>query len=161
MLNTHKQKYSKLSNLSNKLESIYATAKVCKENKCLTLDPDLSDIMKNSRDYDTLEWAWKGWHDATGAKMRSIYSQTVEIQNKGARENNYKDLSERWIEDFEDVNFEQNSADLFAQIKPLYEQLHAYVRRRLSDLYASKYPKNHDPKLIPAHLLGSFNYHID
>lgn len=146
----------RLSNLSSKLESIYATAKVCQEDGvCLSLDPEITEIMKNSRDYNKLIWAWKGWHDQTGPRMRQIYTQTVQIQNKGARENNYQDLSERWIEDFEDSDFEQHAEELFDEIKPLYEQLHAYVRRKLKNLYGSNYAANHDPKLIPAHILGN------
>ncbi|CAF0741045.1 unnamed protein product [Brachionus calyciflorus] len=145
------------SSLSKKLEYIYATAKVCDNstNECLALEPEITEIMTNSRDYDKLLWVWKGWHDATGPKMRDIYTRTVEIRNKAARENGYKDLSEKWMEDFEDDNFEKNYDDLFEQIRPLYEQLHAYVRRKLKNVYGSKYPPTLNPKLIPAHLLGN------
>ncbi|RNA14455.1 angiotensin-converting enzyme-like [Brachionus plicatilis] len=144
------------SELSSKLESIYATAKVCEtESNCLTLDPELSSLLKDSRDYEKLLWAWKGWHDQTGPKMRHIYARTVEINNKASKENGYKDLSERWIEDFEDDEFEAKYDELFLRIKPLYSQLHAYVRRKLKGVYGLNYPENHDPKLIPAHLLGN------
>ena len=93
--------------LTNNLESIYATAQVCEENgeRCLSLDPELSGIMMSSRDYDRVLWAWKGWHDATGPKMRELYSKIVEIENRGAAYSQYKDLSERWLEDFEDAQF--------------------------------------------------------
>lgn len=143
------------SELSNKLESIYATAKVCDKNSnCVTLDPELSNMLKESRNYDELLWAWKGWHDQTGPKMRQIYARTVELNNKAAKENGYKDLSDRWIEDFEDDEFEVKYDELYFKIKPLYEQLHAYVRRKLKGIYGSSYPKDHNPKFIPAHLLG-------
>lgn len=66
----------------------------------------------------------------------------------------YKDISENWIEDFEDPNFEQNYTDLYEQIKPLYVQLHAYVRRKLKSFYGKHYPSTHNNSLIPAHLLG-------
>ncbi|CAF0741030.1 unnamed protein product [Brachionus calyciflorus] len=143
--------------LSQELRLIYSKAKVCDNstNECLALEPEITEIMTNSRDYDKLLWVWKGWHDATGPKMRDIYTRTVEIRNKAARENGYKDLSEKWMEDFEDDNFEKNYDDLFEQIRPLYEQLHAYVRRKLKNVYGSKYPPTLNPKLIPAHLLGN------
>jgi peptidyl-dipeptidase A len=145
------------SSLKSQLESIYAVAKVCEPDgiNCASLDPELTAIMKSSRDYDRILWAWKGWHDATGPKMRHTYTKIVEIQNKGAVFSNYKDLSENWIEDFQDKNFEVMIDGLFNEIKPLYEQIHAYARRKLAGLYGSKYPANHDPKLIPAHLLGN------
>lgn len=110
--------------------------------------------MQNSRDYDELLWAWTGWHNESGRKMRSIYAQTVAIKNQAARDNNYKDLSEYWISDFEDDKFEKKAAKLFKQIKPLYQKIHAYVRDKLESFYGSHYPKTHDPQLIPAHLLG-------
>lgn len=140
------------------MEFIYGTAKVCENDNstCLSLEPELTELMRNSRDYNRLLWAWKGWHDATGPKMRDIYTQTISLRNNAARENGYKDMSERWIEDFEDENFEKNYDSLYEQIKPLYEQLHAYVRRKLRDFYGSNYPQNFNQKLIPAHLLGKF-----
>lgn len=142
--------------MSKHLEYLYANSKVCKNetNDCLSLEPGLNDIMKKSRDYDDLLWAWKGWRDATGPKMRETFAQLVEIRNKAAKENGYKDLSEKWIEDFEDEHFERTYDSLYEQIRPLYEQLHIYVRRKLRKLYGPKYPENLNPKLIPAHLLG-------
>ena len=134
---------------------IFTNAKVCDNQKCFGLDPGLNEIMSNSRDYDRLLWAWKGWHDATGAKMRKTYAETVQLNNKAARENGYSDLSERWLEDFEDENFEAVLDNLYEEIKPLYQHLHAYVKRKLDSVYSSKYDKNHDPKLIQAHLLGN------
>jgi hypothetical protein len=38
------------------------------------------------------------------------------------------------------------------QIKPLYEQLHAYVRRKLRDLYGPEKISREAP--LPAHILG-------
>lgn len=145
------------------LESIYGKARVCrpteetlngKQDNCVPLDPDLTQIMRNSRNYDELEWAWSGWHNESGRKMRSIYAQTVVIQNKAARENGYEDLSEYWIADFEDDMFEEKAAELFEAIKPLYQKIHAYVRGKLETVYGAHYPEWHDPQLIPAHLLG-------
>lgn len=167
--------FRKLSELSSRLESIYAKAKVCRNNftamaessneqesdeddkleECFNLDPGITDIMANSRDYDELLWAWKGWHDASGKKMRSTFTETVQIQNKAARENNYTDLSEYWIADFEDAHFEKNAEALFRKIQPLYQQVHAYVREKLKNFYGINYPAWHNEELIPAHLLGS------
>lgn len=175
-----------LSKLSSRLESIYATAKVCRNKtttsssssdsddnssssggssssnessdtvveECLELEPGLTNIMQNSRNYAELVWAWQGWREASGKKMRSIFAQTVEIQNRAAQANNYTDLSEYWIDDFEDEEFEKHAARLFDRIKPLYRQVHAYVRNKLDAFYGSNYPSWHNPELIPAHLLG-------
>jgi hypothetical protein len=66
----------------------------------------------------------------------------------------FKDLSERWLEDFEEENFEQMYDKLFEEIKPLYQLLHTYVKNKLDLIYGSKYPANHNSSLIQAHLLG-------
>lgn len=118
----------------------------------MPLEPDITLLLQNSRDYDELLWAWTGWHNESGRKMRSIYTETVKIQNKVARENNYKDLSENWISDFEDEKFEKKAAELFEKINPLYRKIHAYVRNKLKSFYGSRFPQN--TELIPAHLLG-------
>jgi len=76
--------------LKNKLSNIYGIAKVCQKDKCLVLEPDIAKIMSESRDYDKLLYVWKGWRDATGRKMRKIFTQSVEIQNKAAKESGYK-----------------------------------------------------------------------
>jgi peptidyl-dipeptidase A len=142
------------ANLASKLQSIYAQAKVCQNSSCISFDPDITDIFAHSRDYDQLLDIWKGWHDSTGPKMRKMYAQIVELENKAARETGYTDLSQFWMEDFEDDDFENTYDNLFEKVKPIYDQLHLYVRNKLRKVYGSKYPKNHDENLIPAHLLG-------
>ena len=137
------------------MASIYAQAQVCDDFKCIDYNPDIENIFKNSRNYDQLLSVWKGWHDVTGRKMREIYTQTVEIENKGARENGYKNLMDVWIEEFQVDNFEKIYDDLFYKIKPIYYQLHMYVKNKLKSYYGNNYPPNHDERLIPAHLLGN------
>ena len=90
----------------------------------------------------------------TGPKMREPFAKTVVINNKAAVQNGYKDLSENWLEDYEDNDFEAKMDKLFEEIQPLYLELHKYVKRKLDAKYGSKYPLSHDPNLIPAHLLG-------
>jgi len=54
--------------------------------------------------------------------------------------------------DFKETDIEPTILRLYERIKPFYEQLHAYIRRRLIEVY-----RNHDmdPRgPIPAHLLG-------
>jgi len=43
---------------------------------------------------------------------------------------------------------------LWQQVRPLYEQLHAYVRRRLKTVYRAHAKDFPASKHIPAHLLG-------
>ncbi len=49
-----------------------------------TFFPDLTRILGQERDWGTLEWAWKGWRDETGKKMKEMYSEYTDLQNEGA-----------------------------------------------------------------------------
>ena len=40
--------------------------------------------MSTSRDWEELEWAWKGWRDESGKKMRNQYEQFVGLLNEAA-----------------------------------------------------------------------------
>ena len=51
---------------------------------------DVDTFMAKSRDPKALTDVWVGWH-AVGAPMRIRYTRFIELQNIGAREQNYKD----------------------------------------------------------------------
>lgn len=50
--------------------------------------------------------------------------------------------------------FPEECERLWLQLKPLYEQLHAYVLRELKEEYADHIDEFPDTGHIPAHLLG-------
>ena len=78
------------------LESIYSKATVCELNdasKCYSLSPYLERLMQVEKDYDRLTWAWKGWHDACGNDIRSVYLPYIDLLNKNVKENGYADLA--------------------------------------------------------------------
>ncbi|CAF3377770.1 unnamed protein product [Rotaria socialis] len=146
------------SRLHAQLENIYAVAKVCESSdpeKCYALSPYLERVMQVEKDYDRLTWAWKGWHDECGNKVRPVYLSYIDLLNKNIKENGYTDLSEYWIKDYEMggvVEFEGTIDQLLKDIMPLYEQLHAYVRGRLCSMYPNRFSCNGP---IPAHILGN------
>jgi len=149
----------KLAKISSQLNNIYATATVYdpETKQELELEPGLTAIISNSSSgYDRLLFAWTGWYNASGAQMKDLFPQSVDLNNEAATDSGYDDLSEYWLEDYEEgTDFEDKMGTLLEEIRPLYEQIHAYVRRKLNDKYGDKYDKNyHNPQLIPAHLLG-------
>jgi hypothetical protein len=86
----------KISKLHGEMEQIYSTTKVCEPNddkKCYTLSPYLERLMQIEKDYDRLTWAWKGWYDGCGNQIRPVYLSFIDLLNKNAKENGYKDLS--------------------------------------------------------------------
>ncbi len=64
----------------------------------------------------------------------------------------FDDTGAYWRSWYESQTFEQDLENMFKQLEPLYQNLHAFVRRKLYDYYGPKYINLKGP--IPAHLLG-------
>jgi peptidyl-dipeptidase A len=150
------QKRAELAGIAAKLEGIYGKGKYCgKDGKgpCKDLG-ELSEVMATSRKYDELLEAWTGWH-AISTPMRPIYQRLVELSNEGAQEIGFADTGALWRSNYDmpPEAFEKEAQRLWGQVKPLYDDLHCYVRARLAKQYGEdKVPAG---KPIPAHLLGN------
>ncbi|MBS2033215.1 MAG: M2 family metallopeptidase [Deltaproteobacteria bacterium] len=146
-------KRAELAQIKTAMDSGYGKAKYCKPNgKCLSLD-DLEKTLAESRNYDELVDAWVGWHDQA-APMRQEYVRYVELANEGAREIGFPDVGALWRSQY-DMPPDAFAADeerLWAQVKPLYEALHCYVRKQLHKKYGDKVPAH---GLIPVPLTGN------
>ncbi len=141
------------------MSSIYGKGKYCPERlkgskkPCLALT-DLEDVMAKSRKYDELLDVWQGWH-RIAPPIRPVFKRYVDLSNKGAREIGFKDLGSMWRSgyDMPPEQFEAEVERLWQTVKPLYDELHCYVRSQLRKQYgADKVP---DKAPIPAHLLGN------
>jgi len=109
--------------------------------------------MATSRDYDERQWAWTEWHDVVGRQIRPMFIDLVAKMNEAATDNGYRDISEAWqMSDFDSTDVEKTMDRLYQQIRPLYRQLHAYVRRRLVEHYKGRELNVNGS--IPVHLLG-------
>jgi peptidyl-dipeptidase A len=148
---------AELSTIQTKMAGMYGKGKYCPkgqdEKKCRNLG-ELSDVLAKSRDFNEQLEAWQGWH-STAAEMRPLYSRYVELANKGAKDIGFGNLGEMWKSgyDMPADEFEKETDRLFQQLKPLYEQLHCYVRAKLSAKYGADKVSPEGP--IPAHLLGN------
>lgn len=143
-----------MENLKADLTGIYGNAVVEIGGKNLQIEPELTHIMANSRNDTELREAWEKWRDVTGKVMKTKFTRLVELQNIGAKDNGYKSLAEVWLTiDFDDIDgVEDMCDDLWEQLKPLYTELHTYVRNKLSGFYNITFPEDGS---IPAHLLGN------
>ena len=76
-------KRAELSKLMAGMEAKYASAKYCKsgEKECRD-EVQLKTVMEESRNYDELLDAWKGWHDQARG-LRDDYVRFVELGNEG------------------------------------------------------------------------------
>ncbi|XP_023805353.1 angiotensin-converting enzyme [Oryzias latipes] len=139
-----------LSNMSR----IYSTAKVHPQpNVSWSLERELKEIMAKSRSYEKLLFVWEAWRNESGVPLKQLYTRFVELSNKASRADGFADTGADWRSWYESETFEQDMDKLYKTLQPLYLHLHAFVRRKLYDLYGSKYINLKGP--IPAHLLGS------
>jgi len=147
---------NELTKIAASMEGEYGKGKYCPDGengKCLSL-PDLEQIMGNSRDPEELKKAWVGWHQIA-IPIRKEYVRFVELSNKGASEMGFKDTGAMWRSkyDMEPDAFAAEMERLWQQVKPLYDSLYTYTRRKLSEKYGPSVVPLDKP--IPAHLLGN------
>ena len=147
---------AELTRIAASMEGDYGKGKYCPDGpqgKCLSL-PDLEEIMANSRDPEELKKAWVGWHQIA-VPIRKDYVRFVELSNKGAKEMGFKDTGAMWRSkyDMEPDAFAAEMERLWQQVKPLYDSLYTYTRRKLSEKYGKDVVPEDKP--IPAHLLGN------
>jgi peptidyl-dipeptidase A len=133
------------------MENLYSTARCAINNMSLGA---LSQVMGSSTTADTLLQSWRCWHD-TARPMRSFYSEFVSLANAGAVANGFADDGQFWrsFYDMPAADFGPLVEGLWQEVKPLYVELHAYVRARLAEFYGEKVVDKSAP--IPAHLLGN------
>ncbi len=133
--------------------AVKAQAKSKGAAPCLHLE-DLSRVLAKSRDFAELVEAWRGWH-ATAAPMKEKYARYVELANEGAKEIGFDDVGALWRAgyDMPPADFEADIERLWSDVKPLYDELHCYVRARLQAKYGKDKVPDHAP--IPAQLLGN------
>lgn len=149
--------------VQDKMTTIFATGKVCRKREhakrkkrseqCFHMEPGLQHLMSESRDYDELLWAWKGWHDAVGPKIGKLYPTYVSLLNEAAINGGYEDRGDELRRHYEDPHFVEEIDALWDAVKPMYLQIHAFVRRKLGEKYGTDKVNPTGP--IPAHLLGN------
>ncbi|XP_065334808.1 angiotensin-converting enzyme-like isoform X1 [Cloeon dipterum] len=149
--------YNKLQSIVGEMSAIYSKAKICSyqdKNKCdLSLEPELTELLMKSRDPEELRHIWIEWRRNSGEKVKEQYKEYVALSNKAARMNNFDNAAALWLNNYESDEFRGQIGELWHQLKPLYQQLHAYVRRHLRIKYGDEVVKAKGP--IPAHLLGN------
>jgi peptidyl-dipeptidase A len=146
-----------LAELAAKMDSEYGKG-VCKNLKGKETCKDIeywSKLLQKDRNPARLRVAWKTWHDEIGRKERDMFVKYVELANAGARGIGFKDVSSMWRSgyDMPEAELAATTDKLWGQVKPLYDQLHCYTRRKLNQMYGDKVVSRTGP--IPAHLLGN------
>ncbi len=143
-----------LNIIATRLQSQYGKGKGTLDGKPIN-GSDIEEAMGTTHDPDKLKEMWTSWHDQVGAPMRGDYARLVAIANDGAKELGYTDVGAMWRSgyDMSAEDFAREMDRLWLQVKPLYDQLHCYVRAKLHEHYGAKVQPATGP--IRADLLGN------
>lgn len=147
-------KSAELANIGAELGSLYGKGSYTSQAGDKLSLGDMTSIMATSRDYDELLEMWQGWREISPV-MKPLYTRQAELANEGAKGLGYKDLGAMWRSNYDMPadDFAKELDRLWGQVKPLYDDLHCYVRSELGKQYGEdKVPQD---KPIPAHLLGN------
>ncbi len=143
-----------LATLTARLQGIYGKGKGTLKGQPIN-GSDIEAAMGENRNPAELAEMWTSWHDNVGKPMKADYVKMVELENAGAKELGSADTGAPWRSNY-DMTPEQFAAlteQLWAEVKPLYDQLHCYTRTKLNEKYGDGVQKASGP--IRADLLGN------
>jgi len=150
------EEMKELSSILGTMGDIYGSAKVCVPtehgDECFYLEPGLTEIMAESTNYTERLYVWEEWRRIVGRPIKPLYQRYVELENKLAVLNGFTDYGDRWRSQYETDSFQEDIAELYSQMEPMYKELHAYIRRKLYDVYGEEFIDIRGT--LPAHLLS-------
>ena len=143
-----------LSEIATKLNSAYGKGKGMLNGKEIN-GSDIEAEMGTNRNPEQLQEMWTSWHDKVGAPMKDDYVRMAEIANQGAKELGFADVGAMWRSgyDMPANDFAKLTDKLWLEVKPLYDELHTYVRGQLNKKYGDGVQAKTGP--IRADLLGN------
>ena len=85
------EEMEEMGELKAKLGAIYAKTKVCLEpDRCLSLEPGLTEIMASSTNTSEKLRAWQGWRTQVGRQSKPLYHRFIQLKNKKAVLNGFE-----------------------------------------------------------------------
>ncbi|XP_064471670.1 angiotensin-converting enzyme-like [Ornithodoros turicata] len=160
------EKLSEFIKLTTDMAGNHGGAKICpfvrvtnEDDECnVSLEPTIKNMLQTSKNPEELLHLWNEWRAVAGKPVKEKYLRYIELENEAARLNGFKDASEMWLDVYEHKDLEKDLEELWNQVRPLYEQLHAYVRTKLRHTYGEHTILKDGP--IPAHLLGHIHSQV-
>ena len=143
-----------LNDLATKLQSAYGKGKGTLKGQPIN-GSDIEEQMGINRNPEELKEMWVSWHDNVGAPMRRDYTKLVSIANAGSKELGFADTGAMWRSkyDMPADDFARLTDKIWAEVKPLYDELHCYTRTKLNEKYGDAVQPKTGP--IRADLLGN------
>jgi peptidyl-dipeptidase A len=143
-----------LNDIATRLNSAYGKGKGTLRGKEIN-GSDIEAEMGTNRNPEELKEMWSSWHSNVGTPMRKDYARLVEIANLGSKELGFADTGAMWRSgyDMPADEFAKMTDKMWLEVKPLYDELHTYVRSQLNKKYGDKVQAKTGP--IRADLLGN------
>ncbi|NNC72939.1 MAG: M2 family metallopeptidase, partial [Sphingomonadaceae bacterium] len=144
---------AELNQLATSLGTAYSTGTATMGGETINGN-EAEARMGTVRDPAALAEMWESWH-ANGTAMRADYERLTAIANEGAQDLGYDDAGAMWRSqyDMDPDEFAAMTERLWNELRPLYEQLHTYVRAELNEEYGDDVQAATGP--IRADLLGN------
>jgi len=111
--------------------------------------PDIQKIYQHSNDSEELKYYWETWRDKNLIWSSVNFYTIVEAFKSAAKILDVHAL-EFWYRNYNNKDFLQEMEKVMQEIKPFYQQLHAYTRRELFKKYGADVINPTGP--IPDHL---------
>jgi peptidyl-dipeptidase A len=145
---------NELNTIATRLNSNYGKGKGTLKGAAIS-GSDIEAEMGTNRNPDQLKEMWASWHSQVGGPMKDDYAKMVDIANQGAKELGYADVGAMWRSQYDMPadDFAALTDKLWAQVKPLYDELHCYTRTKLNEKYGDTVQPAKGP--IRADLLGN------
>ncbi len=143
-----------LSAIATDLQSQYGKGKGLLNGEEIN-GSDIEAAMGTNRNPAELKEMWTSWHTNVGGPMRDDYKRMVEIANEGSAELGFADTGAMWRSNYDmpAEEFAETMDKLWLDVKPLYDELHTYVRGKLNEKYGDAVQAETGP--IRADLLGN------
>jgi len=144
---------AELNEIATALSTAYSTGRATMNGEEINGN-EAEARMGSVRDPALLAEMWTTWH-SNGAGMRDNYSRIVTIANEGAAELGYDNVGDLWRSGYDMTpdEFAAMTERLWNETRPLYEQLHCYVRAELNEEYGDEVQAETGP--IRSDLLGN------
>lgn len=119
----------------------------------LKLEPDLNQILEQSRNPDELRYVWAEWREKVGPPNKNTFMRYMDAVNRTVQSLGFRSVYEQISFLYDDPDFDMTLRDLWMRMQPLYKQLFTFVRRRLHNRYGDEVLRQDGP--IPGHILGN------
>ena len=146
------EKVSKWKKIKTDMNRKFSTAKITLNETIIPLEPNITVYFQKSRDYKSLANVWEMWRDSSGKAYAHLYPEYIELSNEATKVYGYKDFGEYSRSNFETPNLIEEFDEIFAKLEKLYQMVHAYVKKKLSEIYPEWIKNNRGA--LPAHIFG-------